>query len=308
MKVLKIGCIIWGAAVLSTVFTAYGEPATIRAVCFLPMEGDISTQLLKGLREEAEKADNLDFSWYYYTDFADMDFEVYADMAIAMQEDYLISFGGTAAGEYEEAVDRLKEADVKLIVVDHDMEDPMDRMAFVGTDNRESAIQILDYVKNEVEHPVAAVFMTYSHGGILERRQTLEEKADQGEIRLASVSVLPEHAMLAGQEIEQVLEENKEVNTVICLDGTSSIAAAQVMEQYEERHLYVVCFDCEDVVVNALKNQKIDLIMAQDYGQMGRECIGLVTAAPLDTEDVRTEIYTKCIPITRGTIDEAQRE
>lgn len=308
MKRLGIGCLVLGIAVLAGADRIWAEEENTgnenptRAVCFLPLEGDISSDLLLGMQERAEQADDLEFSWYYYTDFASMDFEVYADMAIAMQEDYLISFGGTAEGEYEEAVTRLKDAGVQLIVVDHDMADPADRTAFVGTDNRAAGAQILEYVEDAVEEPVAAVFMTYSHGGILERSEAMKESSEKNEIQLAATVVLPENAVLARQEIEELLEKEPQINVVIGLDGTSSIAVAQVMEDRNEDLPYTVCFDCEDAVVSALKNQKIDLIMMQDYGEMGRACIDI--AASREESEEGIEVYTKCIPVTRETIDE----
>ena len=219
-----------------------------------------------------------------------------------MKKDCLISFGGAAVGEYDEAARRLKEAGVSLIVADHDMENPMDRTAFVGTDNWEAGIRIIDYVEREVENPKAAVFMTYSHGGILERRDAAVEACAKKKIPLAAIAFLPENGILARKEIEKILKETPEINTVICLDGTSSVAAAQVMEERTEDRPYTVCFDCEDAVVQALQNQKIDLIMMQDYEEMGRACIDI--AASREEKERGAEVYTKCIPVVFENIDE----
>lgn len=312
MSVFAAGALSFGLAALAAAGSFCAEETRgqeedpVRVVSFLPAESDISSKFLQGMQERADQEEHLEFSWYYYEDFSGMNFEKCVDTAIAMQKDYLISFGGTAEGECEEAIERMKESSLQLIVIDHDMENPEDRRAFVGTDNREAGVQIIDDVSASVEHPCVAVFMTYTHGGIMDRQSGVQEEAAQKQISVAVTEVLSENVISARKEIEQVLEHNAEINTVVCLDGSSSVAAAQVMESKTENRPYTACFDCEEAVVNALKNGKIDLIMMQDYAQMGR--VSIEIAASGDAAGADSEIYTKCIPITAENIGEIYGE
>ena len=140
----------------------------------------------------------------------------------------------------------------------------------------------------------------------MERQAGVQEEADRKQIPVAVTEVLSENVISARKEIEQVLERNTEINTVVCLDGSSSVAAAQVMEAGTESRPYTACFDCEEAVVNALKNGKIDLIMMQDYAQMGRASIEIAASGGAAGAD--SEIYTKCIPITAENIGEIYGE
>ncbi len=275
----------------------------IRAVCFIPFrDSDIGDQLVAGMSEAEAEAENLTLSVYYYSDFPEMDFAVYTDMALAMNADYLISFGGPAKDEYSGAMEKLRNAHTKLVVLDHDTEYPKDRAVFVGSDNGAAGRELMEYVEKAIENPRIAIFYTYYHGGMAQRLEEIKRVTeDKPGMELRSTNQLSGNAFTAQKEIADVLNAQPEINAVICIDADASDNAARVLaDRFDAPGLF--CFDCSSEVEKALKTGVVDVTMVQDYTEMGRACIRAILE--YDCNEKPLEVYTECLAVEGTKKDE----
>lgn len=276
--------------------SAEATDSTIRAVCFIPFrDSDIGDQLEAGLSEAEAEAENLTLSVYYYSDFPEMDFSVYTDMALAMNADYLISFGGPAKDEYPEAMEKLRNAHTRLVVLDHDTENPEDRAVFVGSDNGAAGQELMEYVRKNIESPGIAIFYTHYHGGMIQRLEEIEQVTnDNPAMELLVTKQLSQNDFTAQKEISDVLDTEPGINAVICIDATSSDNAARAFaDRADAPGLF--CFDCDSEVEKALKTGVVDVTMVQDYREMGRACIRAILE--YDRDEKPLEVYTECLAV-----------
>lgn len=283
------------------------EGEQTRIICFLSGASgmnQINTEITRGLEEQSGQSDRAALSVYNYDDFEDRTFTGGVETFLAMQGNVMIAFGTNEAGQAAELVE---DNQVKLILLDTDTPDhPEERIAFIGTDNRGAVREIIQSVKENVPEANAAVFITHQHSTTFLRRDALQDLTDQDQaIQIENIYYISSDSIEAFTQMREILSENPEINTVLCLDGFSSQTAASVIPAMDQDY-YTVGFDISDYTVKALENGDFDLLVSQDYDQMGKMAVEIATNYQEGEEAV--EIYRPCDFYTQENAEELAEE
>lgn len=254
----------------------------------------ISNEIISGLTETAAQSEGAMLSVYDYTDFEGRDFTGGVEAFLAMQGDFMIAFGTNNAAD---AADLVAKERVKLILLDTDTpENPEERIAFIGTDNRGAVKKVIGAVKEHMPSSVAAVFITHQHSTTFERRDEVLALAnsDPG-ISVEDVYYLSVDSIKAFAQMKTILSEDSRINTILCLDGFSSQTAASVIPDMEKDY-YTVGFDISQDTVKALQNGDFNLLVTQDYYGMGQ--LAVDTALNYQEGQESLEIHLPCVLYT----------
>jgi ABC-type sugar transport system substrate-binding protein len=276
---------------------------TIRIISFLPGQSNMSQitgEITEGLREGMASADNASLTVYNFEDFGNSGFYGAVETFIAMQGDVMIAFG---VSDVSEAEDLIKENHVKLILLDTDTTGDLDeRIAFIGTDNQTAVQNIMNDISQKISEINMALFLTYEHSTTVARLDEVLKFADaDSDIDVSSVSYLSSNSIDSYKQMMEILEENSDINTIICLDGFSSQTAASVIPAVDHDY-YIAGFDENDETIEALENGTFDLLVTQNYHAMGKLAVG--TALSYKDGDKPIEIYE---PSTLYTAEDAEK-
>ena len=263
----------------------------------------VIAQAADEMERELEDTDDIEISAYPLSSdlYSSLDYKV--NLAIELDMDVLI-LSGTAAGGDQEAFAQLEEAGVKLILMDGDIADS-GRCAYVGTDNEQAGRQgarLLEGQDNACRIGIlsAPVSGTGVEGSRRERRQGFLEELEKmnsqtpDQFQVMEDMTCSHEIQEASGQIGQLLEKEKELNVLFCLDSASGIAAARAVEQSgKQEEVYVICFDYPAQVEEEMEKGGIDVALVQDAQQCGRLCVQILKKIKEHPEN--TEVYRKML-------------
>lgn len=278
-----------------------------RIICFLSGASgmdQINHEIAQGLSDGAEQYEEAAVSIYSFDDFEDRNFVGGVETFLAMQGDIMVAFGTNDAGD---AADLVADNQVKVILLDTDTpENPEERIAFIGTDNQGVIQQVIQSVKENIPEANAAVFITHQHSTTFLRRDEVTELANHDPaLQIEGIYYISTDSIQAFTQMRDILSDNPKINTVLCLDGFSSRTAASVIPAIDQDY-YTVGFDISDYTVKALENGDMDLLVTQNYREMGRMAVEI--ALNYKQGDEAIELYQPCVLYTRENAGKLREE
>lgn len=275
----------------------------------LYQENNVWAQIAEGLTEEATKHDNLLLSIYEQADSARINYDEQVEIAISMDTDILIAHGAISQ-KTKERYQELKEAGIKLVLLDGDVPES-GRIMYIGTDNKEEGrraaslalkkiegeifVGILDEQRDIKNQPVAS---------LSDRQEGFEEIVDKSERMEVKAKETGLNSLLKVTEAAQnMLEEYPEINLLFCTDSITGQAAASVVKEKNlAGKVHVICFDMTKEIKKKIQEGVIDFTMVQQTKECGKICIQEL--AKRKKEEESKEIYLECEIVTKENIEE----
>ena len=189
------------------------------------------------------------------------------------------------------AAKKIKEAGIKLILIDSRMEEPIED-ALVATDNFEAGKKVGQLVKNLIKEDskIAVVSHVKGTSTAIAREAGLRDALGEDENKIIDVVFSDSEYDKAYQVTKELLEKHPDVDIIAGLNEYSAIGAARAVRDLElTDSIKMVGFDSSTEEIELLESGVFDGIVVQTAFNMGY--IGLETAVRiLRGEDVANNI------------------
>jgi ribose transport system substrate-binding protein len=189
------------------------------------------------------------------------------------------------------AAKKIKEAGIKLILVDSEMEEPIED-ALIATDNYEAGKKVGELVKNLMKEDSKIAIVSHVKGTstAIEREAGLRAALGEEETKIVEVVFSNSEYEKAYQVTKELLEAHPDVDIIAGLNEYSAIGAARAVRDLNlSDSIKLVGFDSSKEEIQLLEAGIFDGIVVQKAFNMGY--IGLETAVKLlNGEEVLTNI------------------
>lgn len=251
------------------------------------------------IREELEETEDISLSSYVIEPKLYGDIEYKISTAIDLDMDVLI-LTGSSVSQHTESFEKLQEAGIKLILVDGDHKES-GRCAYVGTDNMEAGRLAADTIVKKISKPHIGILSAPLKDSVksrtssrTQRREGFYERIEENSsVQVAFEENCSSDIQQAKEDVRKLVEEYEGLNTLFCLDYSSGIAAAAVVEEMGiQDSMFVICFDMPREVKEEIASGGIDAAIVQDYEECGRICADILRELKEDPDSVTDRIET----------------
>lgn len=190
---------------------------------------------------------------------------------IAAQVDALI-VQGIDDPDYRAALADAAAQGVQVVLVDTDLADSFDHL-YVGTDNYDAGVRMgEELIRISGGEAVVAVLSGAPGYPNLDERVAGLRDAVAGcpGIEIRRLEYNDYDSLTALEKYNQILREDPDVDTLICVEGTGGQTVGQMLSTATCPLGNILVFDLSDETVMGVENGLIDGVMVQQQKEMGR--------------------------------------
>ncbi len=212
--------------------------------------------------------------------------------------------------EYHEALQKAADIGIQIVLVDTDMEDFPFHL-YIGTDNRDAGIKMgEELVKITGETAMAAVLSgEENYSNLAERYEGLLEVTDEYPgIEIVRLDYDKYDALTVMKLYELIQQENPEVDTLVCIEGTAGQTFGTVFKAPQEEYAHILTFDYSQFTREGIRNGVIEGTMVQDTFQMGYQAVEEIIRHEETGSYTKEKIYTPVYWYSREDLAEEGRD
>lgn len=215
--------------------------------------------------------------------------------------DGIITVGQPDNEKINNKIKEITESGIPVVLLDTDsMQSKRD--CYVGTDNYQAGVcaarELLALTENDVHALVCTTGMANTnHKERIQGFQSLLEDM-QGKADL-HILVRNEDKYQFQTDILEVLEADKEINSIFCAEASTSQIIASLLEKGNLSEKYhIICFDDLAPVPQMTAEGKIDGMLIQQAYDMGYEAVRYLAENEKTKETKTSYIYTKLLYVS----------
>lgn len=177
--------------------------------------------------------------------------------------------------EYQKALEDAMDQRVQVILLDTDIEAFRPHM-YIGTNNYEAGMMMGEmlYQTAGASSKVAVLSGEEGYSNMEERYMGLLESIKKYPgIQILRLEYDNYDGITAISKYNQIHEENPEIDTLVCLEGTGGQTIGSILDPKEKYYSHILAFDDVKETREGIKNGFLDGTMTQDTRQMGYKAI-----------------------------------
>jgi ribose transport system substrate-binding protein len=211
---------------------------------------------------------------------------------------------------FENVFKRAKEAGIQVVVTGNDTP-PEWRLGFIGTDNKaygERAAEILAQ-KTGGKANIVIMMSQLDVQNQVEQRQAFEQTIKAyPQMHIVTVESDKADMSLALQKFEEIFRAHPEIDTVLELEATGGVAAAQAAREAGiADKITILAIDDLKETLDAIRNGSIWGTLAQNFRKMGYESVGMIVDH-LDGMPITPVVDSGLVLITKANLDTYKQE
>lgn len=197
---------------------------------------------------------------------------------VAANVDAIIVQGNNDEG-YINALLEAQKNNIQVILIDTDI-DKFPEHLYIGTNNYEAGVymgnRLIDISGGKAKVAIMSGEKNYSN---LEERYNglMEAIRLYPEIDILAVEYNNYDGLTAKKKYTEIRENNPEVDTLVCLEGTSGETIGAIFNEKRYEYRYILTFDYSEQTRKGILLGNIDGTLAQDTYQIGYQAIKEVT-------------------------------
>ncbi|WMC94305.1 sugar ABC transporter substrate-binding protein [Kineothrix sp. MB12-C1] len=272
---------------------------TIRISAILPHKDDGYWSLVEEgyLKAEEDNKDKVDIQIYvpqlnYHVD----QMVELIERQVAAKVDAII-VQGIDNNNYSNALKKAIDAGIQVVLVDTDIREFPEHL-YIGTNNREAGIRMGEELVKITggQAKVAVMSGDENYWNLEQRYEGLLEVTDQySGIEIVRLDYDYYDALTVVKIYNEILEENPEVDTLVCIEGTAGQTFGVVFTEPLEDYRHILTFDSSIFTEAGIRNGILDGTMVQGNYQMGyrsvQEVIHYEETGSYTQNNIFTPIY-----------------
>lgn len=193
-----------------------------------------------------------------------------------------------------ESIKKALNAGIKVVTYDSDAPES-GRITFVATGNRAAGAGAARHLAGLIGG-TGEVAVLYSVGlpCAQERLDGFKEciKSEYPGIKLAASADDKGDQFEAVKAIREVLDKNKNINGIFCVDGIAGVSAATVVKELNKQgQIHIIGFDCDKALLDLVGNGAVDATIAQGTYSMGYWAMNVLYHSAHDMSAERYPVF-----------------
>lgn len=276
LAVILVVVIVWWVG-LREVRVQKDYDKTIRIAVILPHEDDgywsvVEEGILQAEKENEAKVDvqvcipQLNYNTSQMVELINRQIAAKVD-AVVVQ--------GIDEEAYFDALKRAVEKGIQVVMVDTDMEEFPNHL-YIGTDNHAAGVLMgKELVKLTCgSSKIAVISGMDGYLNLKQRYEGLQEAIkDYSDIEILRLDYDNYDALTVMKLYHQIREENPEVDTLVCIEGTAGQTFGTVFAEKQRDFEHILVFDLTEFTKDGMRSGMIDGIVVQNNWQMGYRAV-----------------------------------
>lgn len=187
---------------------------------------------------------------------------------------------------------QVREKGCKVVVIDSDIGEEYYDL-FVGINNSAASWQLADYLIQNYESGELLLLHVNASKAVHERYEAFERALEEAGLseKVVELELRNENEERI-EDIQHVLENNREIRWIVSFDPSCTLQAAESIERLRlSNSIFLVGFGESDIARNYMQDGTIDALLRQDNVQLGKKAVELIGSLIDGEKPSKKQVY-----------------